>query len=226
MKKHTKIILIVILLTTMFIIMPQTVKATGSGATEITPGQFKGDDPGSDIKNDFNDTMDKVEKMVKTAGAFISVGGLMIIGIKYMTGSLEEKAQYKKSMMPYIIGCILIFGAAYIGPEILEIFKNKESGEEMGSTILGLIQVVGTFISVGIMMVLGIKYMVGTTEERASYKKTMIPYVIGAILLFSAVTIASYVAEMAEKITNNGGQGTGDPGSMAVIVIDNDTRIV
>ena len=226
MKKHTKIILIVILLTTMFIIMPQTVKATSGGTEEITPGQFKGDDPGSDIKNDFNDTMDKVEKMVKTAGAFISVGGLMIIGIKYMTGSLEEKAQYKKSMMPYIIGCILIFGATYLGPEILDLFRNKESGEEMGSAILGLIQVVGTFISVGIVMVLGVKYMVGTTDERASYKKTMIPYVIGAILLFSAVTIASYVAEVAEEITNSGGQGTGEPGSMGVIVINDDTRII
>lgn len=33
----------------------------------------------------------------------------MIIGIKYMTGSLEEKANYKKTMVPYLVGCVILF---------------------------------------------------------------------------------------------------------------------
>lgn len=37
-----------------------------------------------------------------------------ITGIKYMVGSVEEKAEYKKSMKPYLIGCILIFGITTI----------------------------------------------------------------------------------------------------------------
>ena len=38
----------------------------------------------------------------------------MILGIKYMLGSVEEKASYKKSMMPYLIGSVLIFGAVNV----------------------------------------------------------------------------------------------------------------
>jgi hypothetical protein len=31
----------------------------------------------------------------------------MIIGFKYIIGSVEEKANYKATMLPYIIGCVL-----------------------------------------------------------------------------------------------------------------------
>lgn len=65
----------------------------------------------------------------------------------------------------------------------------------VGNNILGMIRVVGTIIAVGVLMVLGIKYMMGSAEEKASYKKTMIPYLVGAILIFAASNIAKYVYE-------------------------------
>ena len=48
-------------------------------------------------------------------------------------------------------------------------------------------------------MVIGIKYMMGSAEEKAEYKKTMIPYLIGAVLLFAAVNLATYIYGIAEK---------------------------
>ena len=35
--------------------------------------------------------------------------------------------------------------------------------------------------------------MVGSAEEKAEYKKTMIPYLVGAICIFAASTIANVV---------------------------------
>ncbi len=70
---------------------------------------------------------------------------------------------------------------------------------EMGRTILGVIQVVGTIAAVGILMVVGIKYMMGSAEEKAEYKKVMIPYIIGAILLFAAANIANIVYSLAQN---------------------------
>ena len=40
-------------------------------------------------------------------------------------------------------------------------------------------------------MILGIKYMLGSLEERASYKRSMLPYIVGAVLLFGGVNITS-----------------------------------
>lgn len=70
----------------------------------------------------------------------------------------------------------------------------------MGENILGVIQVIGTILAVGILMILGIKYMMGSAEEKASYKKTMVPYVVGAVLIFAASNLAQYVYEFTQTI--------------------------
>lgn len=64
---------------------------------------------------------------------------------------------------------------------------------DIGNNILGIIQTVGILLSVGCLMVLGIKYMMGSAEEKAEYKKTFIPYIIGAVLLFAASALAKVV---------------------------------
>ena len=47
---------------------------------------------------------------ITAVGAIVAVIGLLGIGIKFMVGSVEERAEYKKSLTPYLIGCIMIFG--------------------------------------------------------------------------------------------------------------------
>ena len=57
-------------------------------------------------------------------------GGVLIItilGIKYMMGSLEEKAEYKKSMIPLIVGIIVVMGASTIANVLFKTF-NLTSG--------------------------------------------------------------------------------------------------
>lgn len=52
--------------------------------------------------------------MVRTIGTGISVVVLSVIGIKYIMGSVEEKAEYKQTMWPYIVGAILIFAGSSV----------------------------------------------------------------------------------------------------------------
>lgn len=49
---------------------------------------------------------------------------------------------------------------------------------------LGFIQVIGSALALICLMVLGIKYMMGSVEEKAQYKKTLLPYFIGALMVF------------------------------------------
>lgn len=59
--------------------------------------------------------------------------------------------------------------------------------------ILGVINVVGIVCSVIVVATIGIKYMWGSIEEKAEYKKTMTTYMLGALLLFSATTIPNII---------------------------------
>lgn len=57
----------------------------------------------------FNNKVNLIASTVRTIGIIISVITLSIIGIKFMLGSVEEKAQYKQTMIPWLIGAILVF---------------------------------------------------------------------------------------------------------------------
>ena len=73
--------------------------------------------------------------------------------------------------------------------------------QNVGKKVVGIIQTVGSVISVVVLVVLGIKYMMGSTEEKAEYKKTLMPYLIGAVLIFAASNLASVVFNFATQIT-------------------------
>ncbi len=77
--------------------------------------------------------------------------------------------------------------------------------KSMGGQIIGVVRTVGVLVAVVILLILGIKYMVGSAEEKADYKKSMIPYIVGAVLIFAASTIAGIVYDMASALDVNNG---------------------
>ena len=72
--------------------------------------------------------------------------------------------------------------------------------QNFGGNIMGVINVVGVVVAVVVLMVIGIKYMMGSAEEKAEYKKTMIPYLVGAILIFGASAITKVVVALGANI--------------------------
>ena len=106
-------------------------------------------------------------------------------------------------MLMLIMVATPVFAAKTIGGVSIDPKTDHDGAADMrtaGNKILGIIQTVGTIIAVGVLMVLGIKYMMGSAEEKASYKKTMIPYIVGAILIFAATNIAKMVYNFTSGI--------------------------
>lgn len=72
--------------------------------------------------------------------------------------------------------------------------------DKVGQGVISVITTIGSILSVIVLIVLGIKYMMGSVEERAEYKKTMMPYVIGATILFGASIFASAIYNIVIKL--------------------------
>lgn len=92
--------------------------------------------------------------------------------------------------------------ATDIPGKIDQISKGNSSADttkvvNLGATIVTIMQTVGIVVAVVVLLVLGIKYMMGSAEEKAEYKKTMIPYIVGAILIFASTTIVNVVYNIA-----------------------------
>lgn len=86
-----------------------------SKATVINPDNYK---PSSPTSTDLGTAgKSKVENMlgwITIIGIIVSIASISILGIKYMVGSIEERAEYKKTMLPILIGMILLFGTSTI----------------------------------------------------------------------------------------------------------------
>ena len=76
----------------------------------------------------------------------------------------------------------------------------RDDIQGIGGKIAGALQVVGSVLAIIILIVLGIKYLMGSPEEKAEYKKTMIPWVIGAVLLIAAPTIALGIFNLVQDM--------------------------
>ena len=62
----------------------------------------------------FHEKVNNFITVIQVVGSIASVVALIIIGIRYMYYSVEEKAEYKKTMLGYIIGCALVFSIVNI----------------------------------------------------------------------------------------------------------------
>ena len=120
MKKNIKIIkkvLLIVLVLMLPIFYTPKVYATTNYFDDIIK---EGDSFIDDGKNNSGDTGDK--QKIKTtvdfiyntlliAGTAVAVIVGVILGIKYMTESVEEQAKIKETLIIYGIGCIVAFGA-------------------------------------------------------------------------------------------------------------------
>ena len=61
-----------------------------------------------------------IVEFIKILGMIVSIVALSIIGIKYMLGSVEEKANYKQAMVPWVIGATMAFAIGLVPDMIYE----------------------------------------------------------------------------------------------------------
>lgn len=74
----------------------------------------------------------------------------------------------------------------------------------VGNNIVTIIQVVGIVIAVIVLLVIGIKYMIGSASEKAEYKKTMIPYIVGALLIFAGTSLVRVIYSLSTSVAGTG----------------------
>lgn len=89
--------------------MPANVFAdyTGINTGGITIGSTTADESSKDVT-------EKIVGTLQTIGSIISVVAIIIIGIRYMVSSVEEKSQMKGVIGYYVTGCILVFATSNI----------------------------------------------------------------------------------------------------------------
>ena len=63
---------------------------------------------------------------------------------------------------------------------------------------------IGYAVALGMVVFIGIKYITGAADAKANMKSAIVKYLIGALIVFSATTIASVVIKLAINGTDGG----------------------
>ena len=96
------------------------------------------------------------------------------------------------------------FAAVDINSVLNSVENTQVNGDgdigKLGGKIVNLIQIVGIVVAAVILLIIGIKYMIGSAEEKADYKKSMIPYIVGALLVFGGTSIVKVIYSLATNL--------------------------
>lgn len=112
MKKTFKMLLIVTLVTIMILSFASSVIAVTG--TPTTPKEVQDNADYSMSDNTLLTTAGRVIGVIRNISVIAAVIIIMVLGVKYMMGSVEEKAEYKKSFLPLIIGVLCVVAASSI----------------------------------------------------------------------------------------------------------------
>ena len=89
---------------------------------------FMADGQSSDVatinQNNANIAFNSIYNILLAIGITVTVIWGLIIAIKLMMSSVEEKAEYKKMLWPYLVGCIVIFGSFAIWKIVIVAMNN------------------------------------------------------------------------------------------------------
>ena len=109
----TKILMIILIVVISVIFLNINV-VQASGISDVISGgdSFLQSASGTTIDEDkLKSSSEMIYNMLLVLGICIAVIVAAILGIKFMIGSMEEKAQVKEALIPFVVGCVVIFGA-------------------------------------------------------------------------------------------------------------------
>lgn len=111
----------------------------------------------------------------------------------------------KLSLMLVIALLIISLGVSTIYANPIDGFTPNlgtdaaKSVTNISQNVLGVIQVAGTAIAIGMLLFLGIKYIKAAPDEKANIKQSSVIYIIGAVILFAAVNIVKIIYDFSQE---------------------------
>lgn len=70
---------------------------------------------------------DLIYNTLLTLGIVIAMIVAAVLGIKFITSSVEEQAKIKESLIPFVVGCVIIFGAFGIWKLITNVLEEVQT---------------------------------------------------------------------------------------------------
>lgn len=112
--RMTSKILIFMFIALIFLSTVCKVAAAGFDASSVITNLEGHTTGGTEATNEISKKVGKVLAIIRNVAAIIAVVVISILGVKYIVGSVEQKAEYKKNFIPLIVGVLIVVLATQI----------------------------------------------------------------------------------------------------------------
>lgn len=168
----------------------------------VGPGSLENIDavaPGaSEVINTFSN-------MVNILGTTVIVLVTIFLGIKYMFGSFDAKADVKESLITLLVACVFFFGWQAIWGLLFQngsfVFNPAGSTyETVLAKLFNTLTNIANFLAIGGVLYVGIRYIFSGASGKADLKGKSGNFIIGIILAFCSVGFLNLVSEIIGQI--------------------------
>lgn len=164
-----------------------------------------------------SNVLSEIANIVEIIGTAVIAIATVVLGIKYVLGSVTDKASVKENMITLLVACIFFFGWSNIrdllinniqydsstgniavskitGSTQLFIFSGTNSLESAFASIFSIIILIAKLVAVIATVYMGVKYIFSGAEQRAKLKEKGIMYIVGIILIFTTINVLSFIS--------------------------------
>lgn len=153
------------------------------------------------------DVINQLANIINVLGTAVFMIVTIILGIKYMYGSIETRADIKESLATLIVAATFFFGWSSIR-NILIINNGQDFALTAGTSSFAQIvaKVFSTFVyianfaAIGGIIYVGIRYMISGASGKADIKAKSPQFILGIIMTFAFVNFLSYLSKVINSI--------------------------
>lgn len=117
-----------------------------------------------------------------------------------------------KKIISIIMSMIIILPTVVFADDPFSGDNSYQIISNVSKTVLSVLSWFGYVTAFGILICIGIKYMMSAANERAKLKETFAMYLAGVVMILLCSTIAKGVADVASSVGDNSAEGIVDKG--------------
>lgn len=160
---------------------------------------------GYQIPEQVNNIIGIFSDMINVVGTTVIVIATIVLGIKYIIGSVESKTSAKEGLITLFIACVFFFGWTAIkgllfpGNAFIFTSTSDTSYTNMVGRIFSTFTYIAQFVVVASIIYVGIKYIFAGADGRAELKAKSVYFIIGIILVFATTNVLSFISKIINE---------------------------
>jgi hypothetical protein len=142
--------------------------------------------------------------MINILGTSVIVIATIILGVKYMLGSVESKADVKENLITLLVACLFFFGWQAIrdllAPNNVFVFTNGGTFAATVGSVFSTVLYMLKFIVISAVIYVGVKYIFAGASGKADLKSKSGLFVIGIIMALATSNFLTVISNIINEI--------------------------